>query len=218
MQDSHAPPPDAGDAEAAELSYHAGIAADMDYGLWGSGAWLSPGALEAFENNFRYDQDAVHGLRDINRMTEEIQWLRPLELGGSDSSGRGHAWVIYGYNKGTDPNRQFLMNMGWGGASDGWYSCDSVPVGFTISQEQVTHIAPLSVVKFVGSTGYGDGSPANPYLNIEEALNAAPNGATLIFKAGSDNAFVLSTLVIDRPLTLRGKDVTIRRRVVSAPQ
>jgi len=171
---------------------------------------------EALPRNFRYDPDAVYGTVNTDTMTTEIQWLRPLEFAGWTSGDGGHAWVVYGYNKGTDPNRQFKMNLGWGGGCDGWYTTDVMTTcaPFTLTQEHVTHIAPLDVVKFVGAADSGDGSPDDPYKNIREAIAlppvGAPDGATLIFKAGSVNTFT-GTLVITRPCTLRGYNVVIRR-------
>jgi hypothetical protein len=103
------------------------------------------------------------------------------------------------------------MNMGWGGDHDGWYSCDNVPHGYTISLDHTIQIAPQNVVRFVGATSAGDGSPNDPHRNIEEAVAEAPNGATLIFKAGSDNTFSAATLTITKPLTLKGVDVVIRK-------
>ena len=137
-------------------------------------------------------------------MTTEIAWLRPLSIGGC-----GHAWVIHGYDMSTDPDRLFLMNFGWGGGGDGWYVADTRCPATVM--EHAVRIAPAGVVKFVGSTASGDGGPASPYLNVEEAIASAANGATLIFKAGSDNMFSAATLTIDRPFTLKGKDVIIRK-------
>ena len=219
IEDTHSDPPDNGDAEVAKLCYHAGIAVEMNYGIKGSGAYLSD-VDDALEDHFRYDSDATYGARNIDTMTEEIQWLRPIEFRGEDHQGgyRGHAWVIYGYNKGTDPDRQFKMNMGWGGYGDGWYSCDNIDynndndIDFWDNQKHVTRIAPLNVVKFVGDSNPGDGSPDDPYKDIEEAIIEVPDNATLIFKAGSDNTFSLPTLTISRPLTLKGKDVIIRKK------
>ena len=114
----------------------------------------------------------------------------------------------------SDPTgRKFHVNMGWGGDDDGWYSCEGVylPKGFTIDQAHTTWIAPEDVVKFVGAANSGDGSPDDPYENIEEAIANAPDGATLIFKAGSDNTFSAAPLVIDRPLVLKGKNAIIRK-------
>ena len=64
-------------------------------------------------------------------------------------------------------------------------------------------------VRFVGAGNAGDGSPNDPYKNIEEAIAEAPDHATLIFKAGSVNTFAASTLVIDRPFTLRGYNAVL---------
>lgn len=212
--DTHTDPPDAGDVEVAKLCYHAGVAVIMGYGVWGSGAstW---NVDSAFEDHFRYDYDGICGTRDIDTMTEEIQWLRPLYFSGDRHDtlgGGGHAWVVLGYNKWTDPARQFKMNLGWGGACDEWYSCDSIPCApFYLNQLNVTRIAPKDMVGFVGGLDPGDGSPGDPYQDVEEAIDEAPDNATLIFKAGSDNTFSTATLLIDRPLTLKGKDVTIRK-------
>jgi len=217
LQDVHRDPVDNGDPEVAELSYHAGVAADMYYGLHNSSAGLDA-AANALATYFRYDSDAVAELRDANtkdKLIEDIQWLRPAELEGW-GVGRGHAWVAYGYKESTD---QFLMNMGSYGSSDDWYTLDSVAPdpgpppfpGYAVTKH-VTRIAPLDVVRFVGAANPGDGSPDDPHEDIEEAISDAPDGATLIFKAGSDNTFSASTLTIDKPLTLKGKDVTIRKQ------
>lgn len=208
IEDIHIDPPGLGDNEVAKLCYHAGISVAMDYGIEGSGAYTAD-VDNALKDHFRYDYDATYNGRDIYTMTEEILWLRPLEIDGCDSLGC-HAWVVYGYNKATDPDRQFLMNMGWGPwASHVWYSCDEV---FPNDQHHVTRIAPQSVIRFVGDSNPGDGSPDDPYEDIEEAVVLAPNDATLIFKVGSVNTFSASTLVINRPLTLKGVDVVIQKQ------
>jgi hypothetical protein len=212
LEDIHTDPPGAGDAEVAELCYHAGIATKMRYGVRTSVAFVGS-AEDALEDHFRYNPDAISGARDIDIITEEIQWLRPVDFWGvqPDSiGGGGHAWVVFGYNKATDPDRQFKMNMGWGGGSDGWYCCDTVPGSFTINQGHITRIAPEDVVRFVGEVDPGDGSPDDPYEHIEEAIAEAPDGATLIFKAGSDNTFSEASLIIDRPFILKGRNAIIR--------
>jgi hypothetical protein len=208
----------------AELCYEAGVSVEMDYGVCGSGAWVchpdhpdGRDVVDALEKQFRYDHDATckdRGSDMIDTMTSEIQWLRPIEFGGYREEAplrRGHAFIIYGYSKENDPDRQFLMNMGWGpGSSAEWYTCDSVDYKF--GQKYVIQIAPLNVVKFVGedNPGYDDGSPSNPYRYIDQAIAEAPDGATLIFKAGSVNIFSSSPLVIDRPFTLKGYNVVIQ--------
>jgi hypothetical protein len=217
MADEEGQLPQGGDAAVATLSHHTGIAVGMNYGIWGSGASTSH-ADNALEDHFRYDLDATYGARNVDTMVEEIQWLRPMAFRGDDPFHGGHAWVVYGYNKATDPARQFLMNLGWGGGGDGWYSCDNMDLDgdgtpdFNIDQHHVTRIAPEDVVRFVGDDSSGDGSPNDPYQDIEEAIAEAQDDATLIFKAGSINTFSADTLVIDRPLTLKGWDVIVRKQ------
>jgi hypothetical protein len=212
MADVHTDPPDAGDAEVAKLCRHVAIAVDTSFGIVVSLSdnWRIPDPLRKY---FRYDPDVTYGPPDTDDMTEEIQWLRPIGFSGSQNGG-GHGWVIFGYNKGTSP-WQFKMNMGWGwdytNPPYGWYSLDNVPGNLNLNHKQLIRIAPLNVVKFVGGVDPGDGSPDDPYEDIEEALNLAPDDATLIFKAGSTNTFSAAALVINKPLTLKGYDVIIQK-------
>jgi hypothetical protein len=212
MQDTHSDPVDAGDAAVATICYQVAVALDMNFGKIGSGANLYSAAdignnYYPLANNFRYDQDAYYGHDNITSLvTEEIEWLRPVGFSGGPPN---HTWVVYGYNKGTDPNRQFKMNMGWDGSSDGWYSLDNAPINQNLGY--LIYVAPQGVVRFVGSTTSGDGSPLEPYQNIEEAATNVSNGTTLIFKAGSDNLFS-APLTINKPLTLKGRNVTIRKQ------
>jgi len=209
LQDSHIPPPDAGDNAVARLCYHAGIAVDMDYGVDGSGA-QSDSVEHAIEDHFRYDDDATYIAQDADTMVHEIQWLRPVYFRGrTPSDDAGHAWIVIGYNKLHTPAWQFLMNLGWG-TGPAWYMCDSIPDNYNSFQKHTIMIAPENVVKFVGNIDNGDGSPDNPYWDIEEANNISADNTTWIFKAGSDNRFSSDSLVIDNPHTLKGRDATIQ--------
>ncbi len=212
LRDSHTDPPDAGDTEVAKLSYHLGIALGMNWGIWGSST-SADHIDNALADHFRYDADGVFEIMDstsMEKMTDEIRWLRPFSLRGCPATGSCHIWVVFGYNKGTDPNRQFKMNMGWGGNNDGWYSLDNVTQGLNIHQYHVTMIAPLNVVQFVGSSSPGDGSPSAPYQNLREAVNNASDGTDLLFKAGTVNTITSGPLTIEKRLTLKGRNVSIQ--------
>ncbi len=204
LEDTHGDPLGPEDDEVAEICHHVGVSVYMDYGLWGSGS-VTP-AENALEDHFYYDQDAFRTATNMYTMTADLVWMRAVGITGAVEEG-AHMWVIQGYDKRTDPDRLFLMNMGWGPENIGWYTLDEQ---FPIDQEQVMAIAPESVVRFVGNTMSGDGSPGLPYRNIDEALAQAPDHTTLIFKAGSDNAFSGQTLTIDRPLTLKGIEARVR--------
>jgi hypothetical protein len=208
LQNDHTDPPDTADAEVAKLCFHLGVAIGSRYGVWStSSGWL----VDALKLHFRYDSDALAQWKhadSIATITEDLQWFRPVALGGC-----GHAWVAYGYNKATDPNRQFLMNMGWGtNTSRVWYTFDRGATNIWCPvEDHETRIAPTNIVRFVGATDSGDGSPDNPHRNIEEALATVPDGGTLVFKASSVNTFSAAALTINRPLTLKGVEATIRK-------
>jgi hypothetical protein len=209
MPDTAMDPPDIGALEVAKLSFHGGIAVQMNWGIKVSTSG-NHAAVSALENYFRYNLDAIDGGLVTGTMIGEIQWLRPLILGGCREASVGggcHSWIVYGYNLGIAPDHQFLINMGWGGSDDGWYTLDSMP--FNLTQSHSTYIAPLNV-KFVGALNPGDGSPDDAYENIEEALLEASDGDTLIFKAGSINTFSAVSLIINRPVSLKGYNVIIQ--------
>ncbi|MFC1782032.1 C10 family peptidase [Planctomycetota bacterium] len=206
LKDDHDDPPNAvGDFEVAVLNKHVAISINTSFGLWGSSS-SGPEIEQAVKNYFFYDTDARTDPTNIYTMTDEIQWLRPVALGGQAIGGGGHMWVVLGYDKATDPDRLFLMNMGWRNREVDWYTWDHY---FPVGQEHVTQIAPTKV-RFVGDTSLGDGTPDNPYYNIEEAVIEAPNGTTLIFKAGSVNTFSAGTMVINKPLILKGYNAVIQ--------
>ena len=209
MRDSVADPPDAASDAIALLSYHAGVACLMHWGVLGSNTG-STEKQHALRDNFRYDSDIMIGPRDSNLITDEIQWFRPVTIGG-DGPGGGHDWVVYGYNTATDPNRQFMMNFGWGGGSNGWYSFDAVNTGngsFNNNQWHVARIAPRGI-GFVNAGGSGNGKPATPYGSIGQALQLAPDYSTLIFKAGSYNSNGGAVINFTRPMTLKGVNATL---------
>ena len=196
------------DSQIAYLDFELGVGVNMSYGVSGSGSYASaiPGNLTS---HFHYDPSAQDIGLDTNQIVLEIQWMRPCIVGGND-----HCWMVYGYNMGTMP-WQYMMNMGWGGIDNGWYTIDNVAKNVltypTHINDLVVDLAPLKVVGFVGASSSGSGSPNSPYQNIEEAVTNAPAGATLIFQANSTNTFSAAPLVINRPLKLEGYNVTIMK-------
>lgn len=208
MRDTNTEPPDAAGMEAAKISAHTSIGVDSGLGVWGTGSSFGndvPGLID----HFRYDSDALFTpVATIGAITEDLLWGRPAGLGGSSPDG-GHAWVIDGYDKSTDPNRLFHMNLGWGGSSDGWYTFDTAP--FPNNHDMMTRVAPL-VVKFAnpGTALAGDGTPGTPYGGIAAAAAAIPAGNTLMLSAGSEYNFVGTPLVINKAMTIKAFGATIR--------
>ncbi len=118
----------------ATLTYHIGVAIEMDYGVSGSGAYTFeygqslPSAENALKTYFKY-KNTLHG--EFKQFYTDTQWLdmlradldlsHPVIYSGSDTSG-GHCFVCDGYNN----NNQFHFNWGWGGYCDGYYTIGSL--------------------------------------------------------------------------------------------
>jgi hypothetical protein len=210
IQETHTAPFGPEDDAVATLCYSVGVAIGMDYGACGSRAHMS-NTVVPYHQNFGYDADVEYRYYPDpaqnpfaeNEMVDDIQWMRPVQYtSGIDA----HSWFMQGYQRtGVPDSILFYQNKG-DLHNEVWYILRE-----NEGREFVRHIAPQSVVRFVGAGSTGDGSPKDPYQNIEAAIavGAAPDGATLIFKAGSTNTFSASTLTIDRPLTLKGYQVTI---------
>ncbi|MFH1682058.1 MAG: hypothetical protein ABIH26_15620 [Candidatus Eisenbacteria bacterium] len=100
-----------------------------------------------------------------------------------------------------------MMNMGSGGGGV-WYTFDSI--NYTEDHEYIRNIAPEEGVRFADSYGQvGDGSPDQPWGSIEVGIATIPEGWTLVIESG-EHTFSSPTLTIDRPMTLKGAEVTIR--------
>ncbi len=149
--------------DIALLSFHAGVAVQMEYGAQGSGSNSTrvPGALI---NYFRYSGSAQYLEKNNynqstweNMMQSNLDAGKPLYYSGFSSDG-GHAFVCDGY-QGTN---YYHFNFGWSGASNGYYTLQSVN-GFSAGQGMVRNIYP--------------GEASYPYV---------ANGAdTLVCNAGS---------------------------------
>jgi hypothetical protein len=120
----------------ALLSYHAGVAVDMDYATDGSGANMvgygyGSSAVSALKTYFGYK----NSLRGLNRssysdadwvqmLKDELDAGRPVLYSGHDNAG-GHAFVFDGYNSSS----QFHVNWGWGGSYNGFYAMGALNPG-----------------------------------------------------------------------------------------
>lgn len=144
----------------AQLMYHLGVAVEMQYGVYGSGAWVISGdvgsggacAQQALVKYFKYDGTKIKGVYEsdytntvwLSMITGELDNHRPIEYVGWDNYGRGgHTWVCDGY----DANNLFHMNWGWGGYSNGYYSLDNLNGGgyqFNSYNEALIGIQPLN--------------------------------------------------------------------------
>jgi hypothetical protein len=121
------------------LCYDAGVAANMQYGSGGSGAYMH-NAKAGLVNVFKYS-NAVMGGNEysdigsglITMMNSNLDAGNPVLLAiyqyANGSYGAGHAIVAdgYGYNSTTLYHH---LNLGWNGAADAWYNLPTVNTGY----------------------------------------------------------------------------------------
>lgn len=105
----------------AKLMYDCGVALEMGYGPYSSGAYDTDMPV-ALCDYFNYHADLV--TRDgytldefLERIKKELDSRCPVIFNGQGSGG-GHSYIVDGY----DSNDFLHVNWGWGGISDGYYN------------------------------------------------------------------------------------------------
>lgn len=111
----------------ATLIYHCGVAVEMDYDYYGSGAITGKG-YKALMEYFGYDDSVEYLRREYfsadewdEIMYNELANNRPVVYTGQAPEG-GHAFVCDGYNTGG----YYHINWGWGGSYDGHFRLDAL--------------------------------------------------------------------------------------------
>lgn len=118
----------------ALLSYHCGVASDMEYGLSGSGTYTNK-AADGLRRNFGISTAKFYD-RNESKLNE-ADWMdlifnelsngRPLMYGGVSYYGWqmvGHEFVFDGY----DETGKVSVNWGWNGSGDGYYDVSLLDV------------------------------------------------------------------------------------------
>ncbi|MDD4209893.1 MAG: thiol protease/hemagglutinin PrtT [Bacteroidales bacterium] len=173
----------------ASLMYHCGVAVEMDYGVYESGAYVDESTVGkqsaeyALKTYFGYSDvqcDFRYLLGDfawIHLLKTELSAGRPLLYRGQGGQG-GHAFVCDGY----DINDFFHFNWGWGGSSDGYFAVISLNPGgyydFTSYQGAVHHIIAPN-------------QSGNFHLVLFDDLNLSSA------KLGCEEPFTMSTKVLN---------------------
>jgi len=208
----------------AILSWHGGIAVDMEYAPDGSGAYTSD-VPDALINYFKYSTSCHYQNRPSgssttwkNTMKQNLDNKLPLQYCGRGPGG-GHAWVCDGYQA----NDFFHFNFGWGGQSNGYYTIDNInPGGYTFNQNQgaVFDIKPdpayypYNCNGNVSDTSYDFGTFEDGSGPIAD-YQANSNCSWLI---GADDSLSSVTLSFVRFNTLAGDEVKVYDGVdASAP-
>ena len=149
------------DDNVARILFHAGVSADMVYGPYESGAYVSyPAgsydARRAFPRFFRYKNNITARNKDETPdwdalLAAQLDEKSPLVYQGEGKNGgSGHAFVCDGYLYCTDNGnnvKYYDFNWGWGGYYNGWFLLDAMNPGpksdYSFKQSALFGISPL---------------------------------------------------------------------------
>lgn len=178
----------------AQLMYHCGIGAQMDYGTTISNA-LAIKAAYAMDTWFGYSDCPVY---DKDNYSSDWKYLlqntlaqgRPIYYGGDNTpqpnpdDDAGHAWVVDGH----DGANYFHMNWGWdGNANDYFLLTDLTPQAFNFNNHQHMFIpvpqgiCPLTLPLSDKQNNVNKG--AAHWIHSNATVNA---GAITAFHAGNE--------------------------------
>ena len=132
----------------SEIIYHCGVAVQMNYGPYTSGAGIS---LYEFRNYFNYPSNMqLIGKNEYsasdweNILRNELNNNRPIYYEGGNGSGSGHAFVCDGYQN-TD---YFHFNLGNGENNNGYFYLDDLTpptIPYAYGQSAIIGISPKTI-------------------------------------------------------------------------
>lgn len=162
----------------AQLSYHCGVALDMDYAYVGSGTYTEfiPNAAHAY---FGYNSKAGNIYRSHytyeewdERITAELEAGRPV-IFSADNTEVGHAFVIDGRNA----EGLFHVNWGWSGYYNDYFDIgilnpDGAGTGGSVAEYGYS-FTQSALIQFCPEEGVGDDiSPVTLQNLWQNGLNA----------------------------------------------
>jgi PKD repeat protein len=169
--------------EVAEIMKHCGVSVEMDYDVYGSGAYLYD-AVTAFKTYFiyaaTYANKQTYTDADWKALLKaDLDLGHPILYAGQDISG-GHAFVCDGY-QGSN-NDYFHFNWGWEGAYNSYnYVTSLIPGGnssngdYTDNQEAVVNIYPdPAVIPAANFTANNTVIAVNNFVNFTDQSTNDP--------------------------------------------
>jgi hypothetical protein len=205
----------------AELAYEVGVAANLDYGVCGTGATSVDPMDAAYHEHFRYSTSVIQRNRSdytaiqwFDRMKAQFNINRPVQYVIYFTAGGAHSIVGDGWRETGNPvtTREYHMNYGWGDTpSNAFYILDQLP---GVNQEfMLEAIVPVDAMGATTLSGVYDtqidfnyryfdrdasGSSASfvGYQNLQFLQNihvSAASGGTVRFENSSTESLILFT-------------------------
>jgi len=181
----------------ALIGYHAAVSVNMMFGANGSGAY-SEDVAPAMINYFDYSNQAhiVYKNNFSNADWEDIlqgqlDAGQPMYYSGCTPTWSGcHAFVCDGYQG----SNYYHFNLGWGGASNGWYNLQTTG-GFPNWQAAVIDIVPADTdYPYVAEGETLLETPSGSFTDGSGPVDNYPTGmnASWLIDPGSDNDSIAS--------------------------
>ena len=172
--------------EVAKLMLYAGFAAQMNYGITGSGAStgiLAKGMANYFDynpNTWQYVKQSDYSVSDWDSMMyNELENGRPIIYSGASKRGGGHAFICDGY----DGEGLYHFNWGWSGQNNGYF-------------------------KLAATNPYaGDGTQRDGYVNdIDAIIGLQPNKGETITK--SPMVYIYEFNISEKKITMSYQNIS----------
>ena len=153
----------------ATLMFHAGVAAEMDYTVEGSGA-VSSIALAALTKYFGYDK-AIHVLpKDfmtedglLQAIATDLQAGRPVYFSGVTVNQEGHAFVCDGMKS----DGYLHINWGWNGMANGYFAISALAPEVQGTGGSASNLAFTESVGVYTNIKPNEGGKAMPLVTVD---------------------------------------------------
>ncbi len=154
----------------ATLMFHAGVAADMDYTVNGSGA-VSSIAMVGLTNYFGYDKSINVLPKDflkeediLQEVASDLRAGRPVYVSGSTVNQEGHAFVCDGMQ-----SDGFLhINWGWNGMANGYFALSALAPEVQGTGGSASNLAFTEGVCIYSNIKPSAGGEAMPLVTVDK--------------------------------------------------
>ena len=154
----------------ATLMFHAGVAADMDYTVDGSGA-VSSVALAAMTEYFGYNKSINILPKDfmkeediLQEVASDLQAGRPVYVSGHTVNLEGHAFVCDGIKS----DGYLHINWGWNGGANGYFALSALAPEVQGTGGSASNLAFTEGVCIYSNIKPSTGGEAMPLVTIDK--------------------------------------------------
>lgn len=186
----------------SQLIYHVGVAVEMDYGVFGSGAYSNPlgnvrraSSETALKEYFRYNPGLFSGYKEgytdaqwRAMIDADLDAARPVIYDGYGPSG-GHSFVL----DGRDTMGLYHFNWGWEGTANGYFTLDSLApesdMSFSQLNSAIFRIYPITVNEGTSTVSLATANPHRGTVSGSGTYSADSLRITLLATAAPGYRF-----------------------------